>query len=52
MLYDDIKLRRKRAYNSSLMQGIIKSQIDSLDLDTFMVSKDTSDPETALSALI
>ena len=44
MQYEEVKHRMQRAYNSPAMQAIIKSEMDSLDIDRFVRSKDISDP--------
>ena len=50
--YSEVKARMHRAYNSPAIQSKIKSDMDSLDFDTFMRANDLIDPELTLRKLI
>ena len=52
MAYSEVKARMHRAYNFPAIKATIKSNMDSLDFDTFMRTNDMSDPELALRKMI
>ena len=50
--YSDVKARMHRVYKSPSIQAKIKSDMDSLDCDTFIRVNDLNDQELALRKLI